>query len=106
MTNHTPGPWGISYDDLSIDDSQMKAVWLTCEDYTYANIGQLYIRADEKEEDTANANLIAAAPELLEALEYAVSKYGKEGGPWNVPGDAGGWLDRSRKAIAKATGEE
>ena len=68
MTKHTPGPWGISYDDLAIDDSQMKAVWLTCEDYTYANIGQLYIRADEKEEDTANANLIAAAPDLLEAL--------------------------------------
>ena len=36
---------------------------------------------------------------LREALEEAVAMYGKPGGPWNVPGDAGGWLDRARKAL-------
>lgn len=36
---------------------------------------------------------------LREALEEAVAVYGKPGGPWNVPGDAGGWLDRARKAL-------
>lgn len=41
---------------------------------------------------------------LREALEEAVSMYGKPGGPWNVPGDAGGWLDRARKALE--TGNE
>lgn len=51
------------------------------------------------------AALMAAAPELLEVLQYAVSKYGKEGGPWNVPSDPGGWLERARAAIKKAKGE-
>lgn len=51
-----------------------------------------------------DARLIAASPELLAALQYAVEKYGKEGGPWNVPSDPGGWLERSRAAIEKATG--
>lgn len=36
---------------------------------------------------------------LREALEEAIAMYGKPGGPWNVPGDAGGWLDRARKAL-------
>jgi len=49
--------------------------------------------------------LITAAPDLLAALEYAVEKYGHPGGPWNVPSDPGGWLDRARAAIAKAKGE-
>lgn len=45
------------------------------------------------------------APALLEALKYAVEKYGKPGGPWNVPSDPGGWLDRARQAIAAAEGK-
>lgn len=36
---------------------------------------------------------------LREALEEAVAMYGKPGGPWNVPGDTGGWLYRARKAL-------
>lgn len=36
---------------------------------------------------------------LREALEEAVSMYGKPGGPWNVPGDAGGWISKARKAL-------
>lgn len=41
-------------------------------------------------------------PELVEALEETVKLYGKEGGPWNVPNDAGGWLQRTREVIRKA----
>lgn len=36
---------------------------------------------------------------LREALEEAVVMYGKPGGPWNVPGDAGGWISKARKAL-------
>lgn len=36
---------------------------------------------------------------LREALQYAVVMYGNPGGPWNVPDDPGGWLDRARKAL-------
>ena len=51
----------------------------------------------------ANARLIAAAPELLDALRAAVDLYGKPGGPWNVPGSAGCWITQARAAIAAAT---
>lgn len=63
-----------------------------------------YFEGNVDDSVLADAALIAAAPELLEALQYAVEKYGKEGGPWNVPSDPGGWLERSRAAIEKATG--
>lgn len=36
---------------------------------------------------------------LREVLEEAVAMYGKPGGPWNVPGDAGGWISKARKAL-------
>lgn len=49
--------------------------------------------------------LMASAPDLLEALQEAVNHYGRDGGPWNVPSDPGGWISRARAAIAKATGE-
>lgn len=32
---------------------------------------------------------------LREALEEAIEMYG----PWNVPGDAGGWISKARKAL-------
>jgi hypothetical protein len=44
------------------------------------------------------------AADLVEALEYAVNMYGKPGGPWNVPSDPGGWLERARDALAKHGG--
>lgn len=34
----------------------------------------------------------------------AVAVYGKPGGPWNVPSDPGGWLDRARNWLAEADG--
>jgi hypothetical protein len=52
----------------------------------------------------SNARVRGAAHDLLEALEDAISLYGKPGGPWNVPSDPGGWLDRARKAVKKARG--
>lgn len=50
------------------------------------------------------AQLLAAAPDLLEALELAVSLYGKDGGPWNVPREPGSWISKASAAIAKARG--
>jgi len=59
---------------------------------------------DESMPDDNDADLIAAAPDLLAALEKAVENYGEPGGPWNVPSDPGGWLDMARQAIKKAKG--
>jgi hypothetical protein len=83
MSAHTPGPWTV--DRIAVLDEFSKAVALavprSMEYCTYAN-----------------ARLIAAAPELLEALKAAL--------PWIETCEEGeeatriGWA-----AIAKATGE-
>lgn len=74
----TPGPWE-AYDNDQYIRSEGRCVakldWVVRDDL-----------------DKANARLIAAAPDLLEALEYLVSLGG---------GDA---LDPARAAIAKALG--
>ena len=49
--------------------------------------------ADRRDEDEANAHLIAAAPDLLAALEAAVSNP-----------DVSAWLTKAEAAILKAKG--
>ena len=45
----------------------------------------------------------AAITHLRAIAQETVAKYGRPGGPWNVPSDPGGWLDRMRAAIAAAS---
>ena len=61
MTEHTPGPWERSYDN---DGNGGFSEWF--------NVGPAIVRfhGDEKQAK-ANARLIAAAPDLLAALEVA-----------------------------------
>ncbi len=95
---HTPGPWRVEHDAVAghyeIVASNDEAI-----------IAEVYYDADgEFGLAPFDARLIAAAPDLLAALGKAVEQYGKGGGPWNVPDDPGGWLGRSRAAIAKVKG--
>ena len=71
VAGHTPGPWVI-YDD-GPDGSDVILAHIDEENYDIA-----YIAADERPEDEkkANARLIAAAPDLLEALRAAVEYLG------------------------------
>lgn len=85
MSKHTPGPWSRDKNDsLCSPDGRQVYVW-------NSGLGNSY-RSDETD---ANARLIAAAPELLEALEAM------------LPGaEAMGWeTSKARAAIAKARGE-
>ena len=41
------------------------------------------------------------ADDLAAALSDAVEKYGKPGGPWNVPSEPGSWIAKARAALAK-----
>lgn len=85
MSKHTPGPWAIR---------QEKEGWCRIyapKDYYVGGEIAHYV-------SNANANLIAAAPELLEALQYlanvcpAIDAQGEEA------------HQRARAAIAKTTG--
>ena len=101
-TQHTPGPWKFAvwdYDhaspprkELNIESSSLLLATLQC-DHAGSNPYTV-----PKEEAEANARLIAAAPELLEALEGVLIS-SEDGGDMND-------IDWSgiRTAIAKATG--
>lgn len=92
MSEHTPGPWTSYTGTHSIWAEGKRAICIMTGARKTADM-----------ERDANARLIAAAPELLDALRAAVDLYGKPGGPWNVPGSAGCWITQARAAIAAAT---
>ena len=108
---HTPGPWivrdnGEGWVCPIIDSPSVGGGY-------YASIATATQRDPHPREGggistttaRANARLIAAAPDLLAALEKAVEHYGKPGGPWSVPSEPGTWIADACAAIAKAKGE-
>lgn len=98
MTNttaHTPGPW-LVYNEAArfpgIDGRNSSVV-------VYGTDNELEgVKGRTHAEALANARLIAAAPELLEALEYLVE--------WSADRGPGHWpeWDAARAAIAAAKG--
>ena len=81
MNKHTPGPWGNS-DNLVI-----------CRGLNF--IAHAHYPTDEGD---ANTRLIAAAPDLLDALSDLFKAIEED---WNVTL----YLAKAEKAIAKAIGE-
>jgi len=92
---HTPGPWKVRE-----NGGLMKAVEANKDWLVYA-CGRDYMGREELE---ANARLIAAAPELLEALQEILSTMRKP------PSGSGGFhefdIKAAERAIAKATGSK
>ena len=95
--SHTPGPWNTF--------TKMPGV--------YAESGREIVfhahlsRSADESERLANARLIAAAPELLEALEELVSRRESacaERGEMDRLAGSDGRYNRARAAIAKAKG--
>ena len=100
MSKHTPGPWSVVEHDHAIciqTESPSKTKYGASR---YAAIGG-FDRNDraQLEEARANARLIAAAPELLEALQKIAGNTYDE---WTNGAEA---ARIARAAIAKATGE-
>lgn len=91
MSKHTPGPW-IVFGDWAIQDKNNRL------------IAQFEPLNDDgngnSEESFANADLIAAAPELLEALQNLTRMYYGE----DRQDYAGQYAQAALAAIAKATG--
>ena len=100
-TKHTPGPWRISGGSATTVQADYRAInseggVLIARALGYPNSG--YFPSDD--EATANARLIAAAPELLESLERCFNIM-NNGGTWSIEDQAA-----ARAAIAKAKGEQ
>lgn len=93
MAEHTPGPW--LYDGcvqiVEAERPHMRICFLPSDHDEYAS-------------SKANARLIAAAPDLLEAL-IAISDQLERIGDTR-PHKDGQFIDDARAAIAKATGDE
>jgi hypothetical protein len=65
MTSHTPGPWSLLANEVISKSGDVIA------DVTGGE-GNRFIDDEDNAECQANAHLIAAAPDLLAALEYAL----------------------------------
>ena len=92
MSKHTPGPW-----KYGAELSSRTGEWLISFDAGNRGrgIGIAETRPGSGQEE-ANARLIAAAPELLEALEELLAETRINGA----------FADKARAAIAKARGEK
>lgn len=84
----TPGPWAVDWSDFAVVGKDGKGV----ADFDYGRF--------DDDEDCLNAILIAAAPDLLEALQNMVTAYEYEASIDNPA------LLAARAAISKALGEE
>lgn len=92
---HTPGPWTV-YDDSN--DGKTNRIEIAALGKTVARIYH-----SVPAEDLPNARLIAAAPELLEALEFIANRQNLM---FAECSDAEEIIEVARAAIAKATGEQ
>ena len=97
MSKHTPGPWSVDGEVIRGDEQSNGSVSVACildGAYPYGRRAGKSARA--------NARLIAAAPELLEALNNLLSAC-------DLPGDRDREIEQAiphaRAAIAKAKGE-
>lgn len=97
---HTPGPWYIGPNKTQVYD---KNVWYDENWIRYGETPNMII--DIEPANPANARLIAAAPELLEALQNIVGIY-NDSDRW-TQGDEPEPVEiqAARAAIAKATGD-
>ncbi len=102
---HTSGPWYIR--EYTNRPNPWSYEIISHARIGFAPIAEIEVNFEGKfqEEQQANARLIAAAPDLLEAIEPLLSIYleiyGKE-----PDGELFVEVQNARKAIAKATNEE
>ena len=108
MTKHTPGPWTIDtrfHVYAILDPTGQEITFQDTE--PQEDCGSVTSRGRTAEETQANARLMAAAPELLEALESITASYDRLLKEHGKPFEWGRiQSDAAREAIAKAKGGE
>jgi hypothetical protein len=94
MSKHAPGPWMIDGNDISPEAHlELSICCMQPADFDASN-AKSWVYGDATK---ANARLIAAAPDLLEALEACLDYGSLTGAEWV--------LEKARAAIARARGE-
>ena len=101
MAEHTKGPWrveacksrGDEYRYVRTDDPRLRVICRVPLDHI------------DGREDEANARLIAAAPELLEALEDLALQADAASPETGMRAEMKEYIVRARAVIAKARGE-
>ena len=100
-TQHTPGPWEIDpFGKIHSKGSPAEISGVKC----FPLVATVACYTTMRPEEVANARLIAAAPELLEALVRIVSEAGTDAGLDDEPGTINTIARNARAAIAKAKG--
>ena len=98
MSGHTKGPWRLHRHHKTISNQWIFQV-VTDEEYGEIVAGTCTNPQRPEDVREADAHLIAAAPDLLEALSEVVE--------WLEHGDhAGPMHSKARAAIAKSRGEQ
>lgn len=110
MSNHTKGPWFVD-GDQTLDNGNLVGVYVAND--LGGRIGQTFSNCMASDSECrANARLIAAAPELLEAAKLVLAWYeaeedfSKEPDFYKRVAMCKESEDAIRAAIAKATGEQ
>lgn len=97
---NTPGPWAVHPEECDRPYIRVRGTQLGTRHKVANVLTPVYegVHAREAEETRANARLIAAAPELLAALQNMLSRFGGATAK-ETPAEK-----QARAAIAKATG--
>lgn len=109
MSAHTPGPWRLHFWAENVGISADRPKQRDCETVATVYRGpETASYATDREKADANARLIAAAPDLLEALDGVIGFIDDLAllGGMTANGGAQERLDAARAAIAKARGEK
>lgn len=106
-TKWSPGPWRVADDAAEADFSWWKesdplCVVVTVDDAPGKGICSTNDDGIPTDEDIANAQLIAAAPDLYAALEAVLAE---SGDPNAATGEYDTTAGRAYRALAKARGE-
>ena len=112
MSKHSPGPWTIgkvSHAEQHVDiDSLNHDPFVGCDEWR--TLARTYGTEGEEEIGSivmlANARLIAAAPELLDALRGMLALDEEHHQRGHCDDDVCAEVLKARSAIAKATGSE
>jgi hypothetical protein len=96
---HTPGPWEADFETYPIMVRSQSETWPLVDELGNEE-GRAGVFIANTGDNKANARLIAAAPDLLDALMTV-----PQGLLWSDD-DLWRWHDKARAAIAKATGGE